>query len=96
VQKGKTTVTLVRDKRAKKITGTGGKNKTAVMGNLERGGRACATVVPNCKKKALQAEIREHVLAGSAIFTDALKSYERLNELLGGRISFSCFKLHLS
>ena len=28
----------------------------------------------------LQAEIREHVLAGSALFADALKSYEGLNE----------------
>ena len=32
------------------------------------------------KKKTLQAEIREHVLAGSALFTDALKSYEGLDE----------------
>ena len=67
-------------KRAKKITGTGGKDKTAVMGILERGGRVRATVAPNRKKKALQAELREHVLAGSAIFTDALKSYEGLDE----------------
>jgi transposase-like protein len=28
----------------------------------------------------LQAEIREHVQAGSAIYTDALKSYEGLDE----------------
>ena len=34
----------------------------------------------NTKKKTLQAELRDHVLAGSAIFTDALKSYEGLNE----------------
>ncbi len=34
----------------------------------------------NAKNKALQAEIREHVLAGSALFTDALKSYDRLDE----------------
>jgi transposase-like protein len=66
--------------RAKKITGTGGKDKTAVMGILERGGKIRTKVVPNRKKKALQAELREHVLAGSAIFTDALKSYEGLDE----------------
>jgi transposase-like protein len=70
--------------RARKITGTGGKDKTAVMGILERGGkgnsRVRVKVVPTTKKKALQAELREHVLAGSAIFTDALKSYEGLNE----------------
>jgi transposase-like protein len=67
-------------KRATKITGTGGKDKTAVMGILERGGKVVTKVVPNRKKKALQAEVREHVLAGSALFTDALKSYEGLDE----------------
>src|ERR1035438_5751198 len=67
-------------KRAVKITGTGGKDKTAVMGILERGGKVVTKVVPNRKKKALQAEVREHVLAGSALFTDALKSYEGLDE----------------
>jgi transposase-like protein len=66
--------------RKRRITGTGGKDKTAVMGILERGGKVRATVVPNRKKKALQAEVREHVLAGSALFTDALKSYEGLSE----------------
>src|SRR3989441_7606015 len=50
------------------------------MGILERGGKIKTTVVPNRKKQALQSEIREHVLAGSAIFTDALKSYEGLDE----------------
>ncbi|MFY9727834.1 MAG: IS1595 family transposase [Bryobacteraceae bacterium] len=67
-------------KRAIKITGTGGKDKTAVMGILERGGKVRTKVVDNTKKKTLQSEIREHVLAGSALFTDALKSYEGLSE----------------
>src|ERR1017187_6722499 len=70
--------------RARRITGTGGKDKTAVMGILERGGkgnsRVRVKVVPTTKKKALQSELREHVIAGSAIFTDALKSYEGLDE----------------
>src|ERR1039457_5162871 len=66
--------------RARKITGTGGKDKTAVMGILERGGKVRTKVVDNTKKKTLQSEIREHVLAGSALFTDALKSYDGLDE----------------
>ena len=69
-----------KSKRAAKITGTGGKDKTPVVGILERGVKIITKVVPNRKKKALQSELREHVLAGSAIFTDALKSYEGLNE----------------
>jgi transposase-like protein len=63
-------------KRAAKVTGTGGKDKTAVMGILERGGKVRTKVIENTKRKTLQAEIRAHVLAGSALFTDALKSYE--------------------
>ena len=43
---------------------------------LERGGKVRATVVPNRKKKALQAEVKKHVEAGSALYTDALLSYE--------------------
>jgi transposase-like protein len=66
--------------RTRKITGTGGKDKAAVMGILERGGRIHAAVVPNRKKKAIQAEVREHVEAGSALYRDVLKSYEGLND----------------
>lgn len=69
-----------KDVKARKITGTGGRDKTAVMGILERGGKVRTKVVDNTKKKTLQSEIREHVMAGSAIFTDALKSYEGLDE----------------
>jgi transposase-like protein len=67
-------------KRARVITGTGGKDKTAVMGILERGGKIRTAVIENRKKSAIQAEVRKHVEAGTALFTDALKSYEGLNE----------------
>ena len=64
--------------RERRITGTGTKDKTAVMGILERGGKVRATVVPNRKKHALQAEVYRHVEAGAALYSDALKSYEGL------------------
>jgi transposase-like protein len=64
--------------KARKITGTGGKDKTAVMGILKRGGTVRTTVVANRKKDLLQGIVREHVEPGSEIFTDALKSYEGL------------------
>ena len=57
------------DKRARNITGTGGKDKTMVMGILERGGKVRTSVVANRKKGALQSEVRKHVEAGSAIYT---------------------------
>ncbi len=66
------------DKRERRITGTGGKDKTAVMGIMERGGRVRVKVVPNRRKSALQAEVREHVAVGSALYSDALKSYDGL------------------
>ena len=74
-----------KDVHARKITGTGGKDKTIVMGILERGkdgknSTVRTKVVSNRRKKALQAEVREHVQAGSAIYTDSLKSYEGLGE----------------
>src|SRR5438477_318969 len=43
-------------KRQRRITGTGTKDKTAVMGILERGGKVRTSVVPNRKKRALQSE----------------------------------------
>src|SRR5271165_7540002 len=64
--------------RKRRITGTGGKDKTAVMGILERGGKVRTIVVPNRKKSALQAEVRKHVEAGAALYTDALLSYDGL------------------
>ncbi len=65
-------------KRQRRITGTGGKDKTAVMGILERGGKVRTIVIPNRKKSALQAEVRKHVEAGAALYTDALLSYDGL------------------
>lgn len=65
-------------KRQRRITGTGGRDKTAVMGILERGGEVRTVVVPNRKKAALQTEVRKHVEAGAALYTDALPSYSGL------------------
>jgi transposase-like protein len=66
------------DKRRRRITETGTKDKVAVQGILERGGEIRASVVGNRKKHLLQSNIRAHVKAGSAIYTDALMSYQGL------------------
>ena len=65
-------------KRKRRITGTGGKDKTVVMGILERGGKVRTKVVPNRRKKTLQPEIKTHVEAGAALYSDDLLSYEGL------------------
>lgn len=54
-------------KRERRISGTGGKNKTAVIGITERGGKVRVTVVANRRKRAIQAEVKKHVEAGSAL-----------------------------
>ena len=64
--------------RQGRITGTGGKDKVAVMGILERGGEVRTIIVPNRKKAHLQAEVKKHVEAGAALYTDALMSYKGL------------------
>ena len=60
--------------------GRGTVGKLIVQGLLERGGEARTRVVPNQKRRTLQAEMREHVEPGSKVFTDALKSYEGLDD----------------
>ena len=67
-----------KDKLAKKITGTGGKDKTIVFGMLERGGRAKTKVIDSRKRHELHGQIRKHVKVGSSIFSDELKSYDGL------------------
>jgi transposase-like protein len=66
------------DKRERRITGTGGKDKTIVFGALERGGKVRTMVVGDRKRATLQTCVKEHVEAGSALYSDALKSYDGL------------------
>ena len=65
-------------KRERCITGTGGKDKTIVFGALERGGKVKTAVLDNRKKKGVHGEIKTNVEEGSALYSDALKSYEGL------------------
>jgi transposase-like protein len=67
-------------RRKRVITERGVKDKTAVMGILERGGRVRAAVIPSRRKHHIQGEIRAHVKAQSAIYSDALLSYYGLND----------------
>lgn len=64
--------------RKRRITGTGGKDKTIVFGMVERGGKVAAKVVSSRKRSSLQPEIHKHVEAGSALYSDALLSYQGL------------------
>src|SRR5439155_18272932 len=48
------------------------------MGMLERGGEVRTVVVDSRRKHVLQAEVKKHVEARAALYTDALLSYEGL------------------
>jgi transposase-like protein len=66
--------------RERKIKGTGGRDKTLVVGFLERGGKIRTSVPSNRRKKTMHKEVRENVGVGSILFTDALPSYNDLTE----------------
>jgi len=69
------------DKRAEKIHGRGPEGKAIVFGLLDHEtGKVRASVVGGRRKGHLHREIREHVAPGSELRTDALKSYEGLDE----------------
>jgi transposase-like protein len=85
--------------RERRIKGTGGKDKTVVMGILERGGNVQATVIPNRRKKTVHAEIKERVTVGSALFSDELPSYndldsEYVHQVIDHAVSYAVGNVH--
>jgi len=68
-----------RSVHARRITGTGGTGKVAVMGLLERHGEVRTMVVPNVRRKSLRREVEQHVESGSMVYSDSFKSYNDLN-----------------
>ena len=64
-----------KNKKAK-ITGTGGSGKAIVMGLLDRNTKEVRVMhVPDTKRETLHGKVREHVAAGSDVFTDELVGY---------------------
>jgi transposase-like protein len=69
-----------KSKRAKKISGTGGAGKVAVMGLLQRHGKVKTSVLPDVQMETLNRRVRDHVALGSQVFTDAWVGYNGLDE----------------
>src|SRR6266566_744214 len=85
--------------RKRRITGTGGKNKTVAVGFVERGGKVQTVVVENRKKKTLQEEVKKRVEAGAALYTDELLSYEGLegqyaHQVINHAVAYAEGKVH--
>ena len=73
------------DKLKKGVQGRGTVGKAVVFGLLERttkdkSSKVKAKVVKNTKKRTLQPEIRNSVEDGSNLFTDALQSYQGMED----------------
>jgi transposase-like protein len=74
-----------KSRKARVMKGkTGWEGKVAVMGLLDRHGKdghstIRTEVIQNTRKNILQPIVREHVEAGSAVFTDAHDSYKSLS-----------------
>ena len=69
------------DKRAEKIHGRGPEGKAIVFGLLDREtGKVRTSVVGTRRKHHLHREIRDNVAPGAELNTDALKSYDGLDE----------------
>jgi transposase-like protein len=62
------------------LTGRIDDDKTVVVGFMERGGKVRTEIVQQRRKFNMQPLVREHVEAGSALLTDALKSYIGLDK----------------
>jgi transposase-like protein len=70
-----------KSKQAEKIHGRGPDGKAIVFGLLDREtGKVRTSVVDTRKKHHIHEAIRENVAAGSELNTDALKSYDGLDE----------------
>jgi transposase-like protein len=69
-------------KREQNITGTGGMDKTAVLGMRERGGRTLAMTVETTNIKEIQSAIHARVEVGSTLMTDEHAAYNGMDGLL--------------
>jgi transposase-like protein len=76
-----------KDRREAMMKGrrAGSTGKTAVLGLIERKGPdghsiVRTNVVPSTRRKHLSVEVRKNVKAGSDVFTDALRSYDDLDD----------------
>jgi transposase-like protein len=69
-----------RSEHSRKVLGTGGAGKVAVMGLLERDGKVRAKVIGNASQLTLHAEVRNNVEAGAELFTDGWKGYSGLHQ----------------
>lgn len=65
-------------RKRKNVTRGRPSHQTPVLGMIERGGRVHAEVVPDVRGATLRPRVKQRVETGSALYTDALASYNGL------------------
>lgn len=68
-------------RRIKGQRGRGARGKTTVFGIFKRNGKVYTEIVPDCKRKTLQAVIRGRVSLDSVIHSDGWRGYHGLVDL---------------
>ena len=72
-----------RKKRVMEYAGGGSRGafgKAIVVGMIERGGNVRAVHIPHRRRSQLEVKVRETIEPGSHVYTDALRSYDRLGD----------------
>lgn len=72
--------------RERKITGSGGKDKTIVMGFLERDGDVKTQIIAYTDTKSIHSYVKANVEKGSKLYTDELASYRGMEALYDHRV----------
>lgn len=70
-----------RDKKVKKCQGRSFKDKTPVIGMIERGGKAVALVIKDTSKESLTPAVLNTVNTNAKLFTDEWNGYSRINDI---------------
>lgn len=68
------------DKKVPNSQGRSVKDKTPVLGMIERGGNVIATVVPDTSAKSIVPIINETIKAGANVYTDEWHAYNNLGQ----------------
>lgn len=74
------------DKKVEKSRGRSFKDKTPVLGMLQRGGKLKCVVVPNTSAKVIAPLIVEHVQRGATLYTDDWKAYKSMHNFYDHQI----------
>jgi len=70
-----------KDKKVEKCQGRSFKDKTPIIGMLQRGGKLNCIVIPNTQQGTLQPLIKKYVKHSTKLITDEWRGYSGLSEL---------------